>query len=78
MRYSMETVRRIYDDEEGVYLQVGSCQDGNPGVVALCTSDTKSAEWYGRFYLGINPEQARLLAVAILARADEAEKELGK
>jgi hypothetical protein len=74
--YSIEVVRRVHDDGEGVYLEVGPCQDGNPGVVSLTTkNDTKSRDWYGNLYLSLSPEQARCLAVALVSRAEEAEKE---
>ena len=74
--YSIETVRKVYDDTEGVCVEVGSCRDGNTGVVSIYTEDKKSVEWYGLVYLSLSPAQARLLATAILARADEAEAEV--
>jgi len=74
-KYSIEVIRRVFDDSEGVCIEVGSCQDGTPGVVSIYTTGEKNKEWYGSLYLAVAPDQARLLAVAILARADEAEKE---
>lgn len=75
MSYSVEVIRRVFDDEEGVCIDIGGCQDGIPGVVSIYTEGEKNTKWYGKLYLGISPGQARLLASAILARADEAEKE---
>ena len=75
-KYSTEVIRRVYDDEEGAYLEIGACQDGTPGVVSLSTGgNTKNEEWYGSFYVSLNPDHARQVAAALLARAEEAEKE---
>jgi hypothetical protein len=78
MSYSVEIIRRVFDDAEGVCVEVGGCQDGIPGVVSVYTKGEKDIEWYGPLYLGVCPAQARLLARAILERADEAEKENGE
>ena len=73
MSYSVEVIRRVFDDEGEVCIDIGGC--GIPGVVSIYTEGEKNTKWYGKLYLGISPGHARLRASAILARADEAEKE---
>ena len=76
-KYSTEVIRRVYDDGEGVYLEIGTCQDGTPGVVSLTSGgEPKSREWFGSFYLSLSPDHARQVAAALLARTEEAEKEV--
>lgn len=59
--YSLEVLRRVYDDDSGAYIEVGPDRDGLDLVeVRTTTKDTV-----------MHPKQARLLAKALLACADE-------
>lgn len=71
MTFSLETVRRVFDDSDGVYLEVGPDPDGL-GLVQVSTV-RESAEHYGTIRLVLLPEQARLLAAALNASASEME-----
>jgi hypothetical protein len=73
MKFSTEVVRKVYDDEDGVYIQVGPDGDGLD-LVELRVSDEESKKYYGDVRITLYPAQARLLADALLACADEMEK----
>jgi hypothetical protein len=78
LKFSTEVVRKIWDDEDGVYYQVGP--DGDSlDLVELRTVDEESKKFYGDVRLTMHPLQARQVAAALLACADEMEKkhELG-
>jgi hypothetical protein len=73
MKFSTEVVRKIWDDEDGVYVQVGP--DGDSlDLVELRTVDETSEQFYGKIRFVMHPIQAREVAAAILACADEMEK----
>lgn len=73
-KVSTEIVRRVYDDGEGVFVQVGPDGDGT-GCVSIATTDKASREWFGEFSVSFRPEIARAIGHAMIAAADEAEKE---
>lgn len=70
--HSLETFHRIYDDREGVCLQVGPDTDGLD-LVQLGTPNKESVEHYGEVRLVMLPEQARLVAKALILAADAAD-----
>lgn len=71
--FTLETFRRIYDDEEGVYPQVGP--DGDSlGLVELRVPDAESQKFYGDIRIAFHPDQARRLAEALIAAADDQQK----
>lgn len=75
-RFSTEVIRRVYDDDDGVYIEVSPDADGLD-LVQLSTKGD-SEEHYGKLRLCLVPDQARRLAAAMIACADEsdaAEKE---
>lgn len=65
---TMETIRRLYDDVEGVYVEVGPDSDGL-GMVQISTPDKKSKEWFGDIRLVLSPLRARILATMLLDAA---------
>lgn len=71
MSFSQEVVRRIYDDDEGVYIEVGPDSDGLGGI-EIRTTNTESKEFYGDIRCAIHSkEQAILISKAILAAAED-------
>lgn len=64
-----EVVRRVYDDSEGVYLEVGPGPDGSG--IAISTFDPKSVEWFGKVNLTMSEEMATALGNALVACALE-------
>lgn len=69
-KYSTEVLRRVYNDTDGVYLQVGPDSDGLD-LVQLSTPGKDNEEYYGMIRLVVTPEQAKLLGLALIDTADE-------
>ena len=72
MNISTEIFRRVYNDDSGVYIQVGPDADAL-NLVEIRTTNPLSKEFYGDFRIVLQPEYAIALAEAILAAAREAE-----
>lgn len=71
MSHSLETLYRVYDDGEGVCLEVRPHPDFPEGTIELhSNSNPGSKEFYGLLSLTLVPAQARLLAKALNAVAD--------
>lgn len=71
IKTSIEVVRRVYDDNEGVAIEVGRNAD-NPNWMDIGTGhDKKAEEYYGKVLLSLPKEQAQLLAKAILDCAND-------
>lgn len=70
---STDVIRRVWQDQEGVAIDVGPDADGL-GLVWLRTCDDKAAEYYGKLDVTFEPEIARALGEALVAAADEAER----
>lgn len=71
MSFSQEVVRRICDDEEGVYIEVGPDGDGLGGI-EIRTTTPESKTFYGEIRCSIySKEQAILIGKAILAAAED-------
>jgi hypothetical protein len=69
--FSQEVVRRIYDDSEGVFIEVGPDGDGLGGI-EIRTTNAESKEFYGDIRCSIHSkEQAILIGKAILAAAED-------
>ena len=75
--HSLETLRRVYDDREGVCLEIGPDSD-SLDLVEMRTPNKESVAYYGEVRLTFLPAQARLVAKALMMAADEAEKARGK
>lgn len=72
MGFTTEKVLRIYDDEEGVYLEVRQNPDFPDCGIEIHTNNVKANEdWFGKISLPMNSKaQATLLAKAILEMAE--------
>lgn len=72
-KYETEIVRRIYENQEGVYLEVGPDSDGLD-CVELRTVDTKSKEYFGTINILLPKELARHVGQALIDSSNEMEK----
>ena len=70
MTYTTEVHRRIYIDDEGVYINVGPDTDGL-GCVEISTKDKKSIEYFGEVRLTFDKQFAKMLGQALIAAASE-------
>jgi hypothetical protein len=69
-KFSMDHIYRVYDENEGVCVEVRPYPDAPQSSLELCTVDGKSQEWYGKVSLVLFPTQAKLLAKALLKAAE--------
>lgn len=67
---STESVYRVWNDREGVYLEVCDDPDGL-GNVRVYTPNKLSKEWFGEFDFNISPKFAIELAKAITKAAED-------
>jgi hypothetical protein len=70
-KHSVETICRVYDDNEGVCIEVGP--DSDVGGYVEIRTEGKSAEYFGATRIAFPPAMARMLAKAILAVAEALE-----
>lgn len=72
MAYVIEKTLRVYDDEEGVFLEIRNNPDFPEIGIEITTGDNPENEaWYGKVSLPINSkEQAVKLAKAILEMSE--------
>lgn len=67
---SIEVVRKVYDDQEGVCIDVGPGEEGY--VIQIKTTDSASIEYFGKIdFLLVGKEFAINLGKAIIAAAEE-------
>jgi hypothetical protein len=71
MRVSTEVVRKVYNDEDGVYLEVGPSPD-NPSWVRIYANE-KNQDWFGKIDVVMPAEFAAQLGEALIAAAKEAQ-----
>jgi hypothetical protein len=67
MRYSMETMREIWDDKHGDCVEVGPDRDGLDMVEIRCKTDDGAMGPR----MSLPAEKARLVAQAMIACADD-------
>ncbi len=72
MTFSVEKILRVYDDSEGVYLEIRNNPDYPETGIEIHTNNNKENEaWYGKVNLPINSkEQALALANALFEMAE--------
>lgn len=71
MSYSLEHFFRIYNDAEGVCLQVRPHPDLPDAALELSSCASKESKaFYGEFSVTLMPRQAHLLAEALRLAAD--------
>lgn len=72
MSYSVEKVMRVYDDKEGVYIEVRQHPDAPDAFLEIHTCGSKeSTDWYGDNRINLHSrEHALALAKAITEMAD--------
>lgn len=52
MTHSIETIRRVYDDNEGVYIEIGPDGDALGGIEIRTTTE-ESKQFYGDFRVAL-------------------------
>lgn len=71
MSFTVEVVRRVFDDDHGVYIEVGPDGDGLGGI-EIRTVDKDSKEYYGDVRISFHSKaQAILMGNAILEAAED-------
>lgn len=69
--FTVEKVLRVFNDKEGVFLEVRNNPDFPDSGIQIVTTDKESHEWYGEQCLCLNSsEEAKALAKAILEMAE--------
>ena len=71
MSHSTEILRRVYDDTEGVCVEVRPCPDNPDEYIEIHTPTGKSQEYYGAFRISLPKEMVRQLGAALIASASE-------
>lgn len=69
-KYQTEVVRRIYENDEGVHIEVAPDSDGLECVV-LRTVDEDSKNYYGEINLMLPKELARLVGQALIDSSND-------
>lgn len=73
MSVTTEVIRRVYDNDNGVFIEIGPDLDGL-GCVELRTVGKESTDYYGKFnIIFCSKEQLKMLSKAINQAADEME-----
>ena len=62
---SIENVFKVWNDQEGVGLEVGDNPDAPECGVYISNIDEKSIEWYGKLRLVLSFEEAKDLSEAL-------------
>lgn len=72
MSYSVEKVMRVYDDKEGVYIEVRQNPDASDSSLEIHTVGNQTCiDWYGEQRIMLNSrEHALALARAITEMAE--------
>lgn len=65
MKITTDTIRKVYIDNEGVYIQVAPDADAL-GLLELTVPDVRSVEFFGNCNIIMSTDYARQLALAIL------------
>lgn len=69
--FTVEKVLRVFNDKEGVFLEVRNNPDFPESGIQIITTDQASHDWYGKQDLCLNSkEEAKALAAAILEMAE--------
>lgn len=72
MSFTIEKILRVYDDSEGVYLEIRPNPDFPEHGLEIHTNNVKvNEEWYGKLSLCINSkEQALALSRALFEMSE--------
>lgn len=69
MAVSTQVIRQIFDEDDGVCIEVGPWPD-DPDALELRTVGKKNTDWFGKINLSMSKEFARELGKALIASAD--------
>lgn len=65
-KYSVETIKRIYDDSEGCFIEVVPSADCPEELLVIRTIDEESKMHFGDAYLCLPKEVAMLLGEVLI------------
>lgn len=65
-KYSVETIKRIYDDSSGYLIEVSPSADCPEELLVIRTIDEKSKMHFGDAYLCLPKEVARILGEVLI------------
>lgn len=68
---SIEVVRRVFDDQHGVCIEVGPWPDAPDVAIGIWTSGAKNIEWFGSLNVSMSPEYAECLGRALIDAAGD-------
>ena len=69
----LEAVYRVWDDNEGVHIEVGESYEIGSGFIEIRTTDEKSKTWYGNVNFTLPAENAKALGHALLKAVEDVE-----
>lgn len=72
-----ETIRRVYVEGENKCLSVGPWSEV-PDYLALYAEGKENRDWFGNVNLSMTSEYARKLGQALIAAADEHDREVAQ
>lgn len=73
--HRLEKILRIYDDSEGVYIEVRLNPEYDSGLVIATNTTQENIEWFGDNYICINSKQQAILLAQAIAEMAETLKE---
>lgn len=68
--FTLETCYKVFDDEEGACIQIGTSPDA-PEYVHLSTPTKIDKDWYGDIDVVLHPKQAKFIGEALIKLANE-------
>lgn len=71
MSYTTEIIRRIYDDKEGVCLEVRPSPDNPDDYIEVHTPDAKSRDYHGVIRFSLPKTMAMKLGQALIDGASD-------
>ena len=67
---SIEVIRRVWNDDEGVYIEIGDYAEA-PSAIEIRVNHEKSRNWFGELSIAIEPEYAKKLGQALIDAAKD-------
>lgn len=66
MSFTLEKHMRLYNDKEGVFIQIRPHPESPNDSIEISTTTEDSQQWYGKFHFSLSKEEAKLLAKALI------------
>ena len=68
--YTLETIKRVYDDSNGVYIEISLDPDTGTAI-SIRTTDKGSKEYFGEIDLTLQRGMAKLLGEALITMSQD-------